>query len=191
MIVDAGDRVRAIAERTRGQGPSPCSQSGDRIVFISSQLFWIVEMHRLQFSKNGADVHLCLDAKYESFGIVGHPDCGATKLPVRFQFEILADAFQGEIELDRIVASCTRGDLFSPEYGDSGEVGICRRVNYQAINAPLFKRLTPQVKRRRVQIEQVRENKLLCLCFGSAALTFCSCSSHSAVRESEMGNDSL
>src|SRR5215470_6463084 len=104
---------------------------------------------------------------------------------------MLTDAFQLQIELDRVVSAGAHGNFFPPTYTYSGDVGICCRVNRQTINAALSERLTTHVKGRRMQIEQVWEDELLCLCLSSAALTFCPCSSYSVVCESQIGNDSL
>jgi hypothetical protein len=104
---------------------------------------------------------------------------------------MLSDAFELQIKLDRVVSAGAHGAFFSSGYGHSGQVSVCCRVNRQAINAPLFERLTAQVKRRRVQIGQVRQGKVARRCLGGGAFAFCAYSSHSTVGESEMGSDFL
>jgi len=102
---------------------------------------------------------------------------------------MFSDAFESQIKLDRVVSAGAHGAFFTSLYGDRGQVSVCCRVNRQAINAPLFERLTAQVKRRGMQIEQVRQAKVARGCLGGGAFAFGSCSSHSAVGESEMGGD--
>ena len=60
---------------------------------------------------------------------------------------MLADAFQLEIKLDRVVSARAHGDFLPADYGDSGKISICCRVNCEPIHAALFERLTAQVKR--------------------------------------------
>jgi hypothetical protein len=102
---------------------------------------------------------------------------------------MFSDAFESQIKLDRVVSAGAHGAFFPPGYGHSGQVSVCCRVNRQAINAPLFERLTAQVKRRGVQIEQVRQGKVARSCLGGGAFAFDSLSSHSTVGEREMGDD--
>ena len=102
---------------------------------------------------------------------------------------MLSDAFELQIKLDRVVSAGAHGAFFPPGYGHSGQVSVCCRVNRQAINAPLFERLTAQVKCRGVQIEQVRQGKVALRYLGGGAFAFGSCSSHSTVGKSEMGGD--
>src|SRR5882672_9883589 len=102
---------------------------------------------------------------------------------------MLSDAFESQIKLDRVVSAGAHGAFSSPGYGHSCQVSVCCRVNCQAINAALFKRLTAQVKRGGVQIEQIRQGKVARCCLGGGAFAFGSCSSHSTVGESEMGGD--
>src|SRR4029077_6806507 len=152
-------------------------------------LFWIIEADRLQFRENCAHENLCVDAKDEPLGIVCHPDCGTTKFLVRLQFEMFSYAFELQIKLDRIVSAGAHGSFFSSGYGHSGQVRVCCRVNSEAIDAPLFEGLTAEIKHRGVQIEQVRQCKVARSCLRAGAFPFGSCSSHSAVGESEMGSD--
>jgi len=49
--------------------------------------------------------------------------------------------------------------------------------------------LTPQIKHRRMQIEQVRKTKFVGLCADSAALAFCACANNPVIRECELGGD--
>ena len=102
---------------------------------------------------------------------------------------MFSDAFESQIKFDRVVTAGMHGDFFSPSYGHSGQVSVRCRVNREAINAPLFERLTAEVKRAGVQIEQVRQCKVARRCLGGGAFAFGSCSSHSTVGESEMGSD--
>src|SRR2546423_6775479 len=92
---------------------------------------------------------------------------------------MLSDAFELQIKLDRVVSAGSHRDFVSPSYLDSGEVSVCGRVNRQSINVPLFEWLTAQVKCRRMQIQQVRQIKLLAGCLCGSAFAFCSWSSHS------------
>src|SRR5215468_7732326 len=108
---------------------------------------------------------------------------------MRLQFEMFSDALELEIKLDRIVGARVHRDSVAPGYFDNGEVSIRRWVDWEAINASFFERLTAQVKRCGVQIEQVREGKLLAFGLSVIALPFGSGASHSTVGESEMGND--
>jgi len=48
-----------------------------------TSFFRIVKTHGLQLGENCADENLCLNANYESLGIVRYPDCAVTKFPVR------------------------------------------------------------------------------------------------------------
>jgi len=102
---------------------------------------------------------------------------------------MFSDALELQIKLDCIVSARVHRDSVPPGYFDNREVTVRCWVNRQEINAPLFERLTAQVKRCGVQIEQIREGKLLAFNLGVIALTFGSGASHSAVGESEMGND--
>jgi len=102
---------------------------------------------------------------------------------------MFSDALELQIKLDRIVSARVHSDSVAPGYFDNGEVSVRRWVDRQAINAPFFERLTAQVKRCGVQIEQIREGKLLAFNLGVIALTFGSGASHFAVGETEMGND--
>src|SRR5262245_45088973 len=108
-----------------------------------------------------------------------------------FQFEVLADTFQLQIKLDRVVSAGAHGDVFPAGNRDGSEVSVCRWVNGKAINAALFERLTAQVKRRRVEIEQVSEMKVARRCFSGRTFAFRSCSRDSAIGESHMGSDFL
>ena len=105
-------------------------------------------MHRLQFGENCSHENLCVDAKDEPLGIVGHPDCGTTKFFMGLQIEMFSDAFELQIKLNGVVGAGVHGDFFAPDYFDNGEVSVCGWINSQAINAPLFERLTAQIKRR-------------------------------------------
>src|ERR1700756_2521409 len=102
---------------------------------------------------------------------------------------MLSDAFESQIKLDRVVSAGAHRDFFSSGYGDIGQVSVCCRVNRQAVNAPLLERLTAQVKRSGVQIEQVRQPKVARRRLGSGAFALRACSSHSTAGEREMGND--
>ena len=102
---------------------------------------------------------------------------------------MFSDVFKAQIEFDGVVAAGAHGDFFASGYRHSGQVSICCGVNRDAINAPLFEGLTPEVKRRRVQIEQVRQCKIARRCLGGSAFPFDSCSAHSIIGETEMGND--
>src|SRR5260370_41191686 len=102
---------------------------------------------------------------------------------------MLSDAFELQIKLDRVVSAGAHGDFVPPGYGHSNQVSVCCRVNRQAINTPWFERLTAQAKRRGVQIEQVRQGKVALGRLGGGAFSFSSCSSHSAVGESDLGVD--
>src|ERR1700749_3034647 len=108
---------------------------------------------------------------------------------MRLQFEMLSDSFELQIKFDRVVSAGVHGDFLASKHLDSDEISVCRRVNRQAINIPFFERLTAQVKRRRMQIEQFRQGKVACGCLGGGAFSFCACSSHSTAGESEMGSD--
>ena len=90
-------------------------------------------MDGLQFGEYCAYENLCLDSKYHPLGVVGYPNCGATEFFVRLQFQMVADALQSQIKFDRIESASTPRNFFSPDYGDSGKIGICRGVNRQAI----------------------------------------------------------
>src|SRR5436189_196036 len=96
---------------------------------------------------------------------------------------MLSDAFESQIKLDRVVSAGAHGAFFPPSYGHSGQVSVCCRVNHQAINAPLFERLTAQVKCRGVQIEQVRQGQVALRYLGGGAFSFGSCSGHSTPPE--------
>src|SRR4029077_15374980 len=102
---------------------------------------------------------------------------------------MLSDAFESQIKLDRVVSAGVHGAFFPPGYGHSGQVSVCCRVNRQAINASLLERLTAQVKRRGVQIKQVRQGKVARGCLGGGAFAFGSRSSYSTVGEREMSGD--
>jgi len=139
-----------------------------------TSLFRVVKTHGLQLGEDCADENLRLNANYEAVGIVRYPYCAATKFPVRLQFEILADAFQLQIQPDCVVRAGADRNLFAAGYSNGGKIGICRRVNGKPINAILSQRLSSQVKRRGVQIKQVGQSKLPGLCLDGGALTFCS-----------------
>src|SRR5215216_6676845 len=112
-----------------------------------------------------------------------------TKFLVRLQFEMLPNAFKSQIKLDRVVSAGAHGAFFLPRYSHSGQVSVRCRVNRQAINTPLFERLTAQIKRCGVQIEQVRQGKVALRYLCGGAFAFGSYSNHSADGESEMGGE--
>src|SRR5437879_3438838 len=103
----------------------------------------------------------------------------------------MADAIYLQVKLDRVVSAGVHGDFFAADYGDRSKISIGSRVNHNAIDTAISKRLTAQIKRRRVQIEQVWETKLASLCFGGIALAFRSRPSYSAICKGEMSNDSF
>jgi len=146
-------------------------------------------MHRLQFGEHCADKNLGLDPEQKSLGIIRYPDCGTTKFPVGLQFEALVNSFQLQIKFDRVIMAGAHRDFLPPDDCDDCKISVARRVNHNAINTVISERLTPQIKRRRMQIEQVRETKLAGLCSSSPSFAFCSRSSYSAVCKSEIGND--
>jgi hypothetical protein len=146
-------------------------------------------MHRLQFGEHRADKNLRLDPKQKSLWIIRYPDCGTTKFPVRLQFETLVNSLQLQIKFDRVVMAGAHGNFLPPDDCDDCKISIRRRVNHNAINAGISERLTPQIKRRRMQIEEVREIKLVGLCSSRPSFAFCSRSSYAAVCKSEVGND--
>src|SRR3954465_2542774 len=98
---------------------------------------------------------------------------------------MFSDVFKAQIELDGVITAGAHGDFFSSGYRHSRQVSICCRVNRDAINAPLFEGLTAEVKRRRMQIEQVRQCKVARGCLGGGAFPFGSCSGHSIISETE------
>ena len=63
---------------------------------------------------------------------------------------LFANAFELQIELDRVVGAGTHGSFFSPGYFDSGDISVCGWVNRQAINVPFLEWLAAEVKCRRV-----------------------------------------
>src|SRR6516164_8146640 len=102
---------------------------------------------------------------------------------------MFSDALELQIKLDRIVSARVHRDSVAPDYFDNGEVSVRCWVNRQAINAPFFERLTAQVKRCGVQIEQIREGKLVGFGHSVIGLAFGSGGSRSTAGESEMRND--
>src|SRR5207237_10582722 len=71
--------------------------------------FILIETHRLQFGKHGADKNLRFDAKWNAISIVRNPDRRAPEVAMRFQFTVLSDTLELQIDLDRIVRSCMDG----------------------------------------------------------------------------------
>jgi len=57
------------------------------------------------------------------------------------------------------------------------------------VDAAVPQWLTPQIKHRRIQIEQIGKSKVAGLCIDSAALAFGAGANNSVIRESELGSD--
>jgi len=57
------------------------------------------------------------------------------------------------------------------------------------VDAAVPEWLTPQIKHRRMQIEQVGKTKVADLCVDSAALAFCARANNPVIRESELSSD--
>src|SRR6476660_8324080 len=102
---------------------------------------------------------------------------------------MFVNALQLQIKFDRVVMAGAHGDFLPPDYCGGSKISIGRRVNHNAINTAISERLTAQIKRRRVEIEQISKTKLTTLRSGCIAFAFCSRPSYSAVREREIGNN--
>jgi hypothetical protein len=108
---------------------------------------------RLQFGENCPDKNLRFDSQEDAIGVVRHPDGGAPEFPVRFQFEILAESVELQIDFDCVVSAGADRDFFMADYGDGGKISGSRGINDDPVCAAIAERLTAQIKQSRVQIE--------------------------------------
>ena len=116
-------------------------------------MFHFFEADRLQFGENGADKNLRFGSQEDAIGVVRHPDGSAPEFTVWFQFEILAESVELQIDFDCVVSAGTHRDFLVPDYGDGGKVSRSRGINDDPTDATIAERLTAQIKQSRVQIE--------------------------------------
>src|SRR5437899_2296689 len=69
------------------------------------------------------------------------------------------------------------------------KIGVIGGINDKPVNISVFEWLTPQIKYRRMHIEEVSKAELACLCSGGACLAFCFRPSDPVACKSKMGCD--
>src|SRR5438270_13717018 len=116
-------------------------------------MFHFFEADRLQFGENCPDKNLRFGSQEEAIGVVRHPDGGAPEFTVRFQFEILTESVELQIDFDCVVNAGAHRDFFMTDHGDSDKISRSRGINYDPVDAAVDERLTAQIKQTRVQIE--------------------------------------
>src|SRR5437899_12788551 len=116
--------------------------------------FILIEAHRLQFGKHGADKNLRFDAKWNAISIVRNPDRRAPEFAMRFQFKVLTDTLELKIDFDRIVCSRTNGYSLVSQDGDCRQISRSRGINNDVINAAVVEVLAALVKEGAVQVEE-------------------------------------
>ena len=72
---------------------------------------------------------------------------------MRFQFEILTESVELQIDFDCVVNAGAHRDFFMTDHGDSGKISRSRGINDDPLDAAIGERLTAQIKQSRVQIE--------------------------------------
>ena len=116
-------------------------------------MFHFFEADRLQFGENCPDKNLRFGSQEEAIGVVRHPDGGAPEFPVRFQFEILAESVELQIDFDCVVSAGPDRDFFTTDHGNSGKISRGGGINDDPVDAAIAERLAAQIKQSRVQIE--------------------------------------
>src|SRR5437773_3658350 len=120
----------------------------------------------MSLGPNCADENLSFNAKQNPVGIVRDPDRGPTKFPVWFQFQVLPDPLQLQIDFDGLVGACLNGNSIPANYCSGSKIGVIGGINDKPVNISVFEWLTPQIKYRRMHIEEVSKAELACLCSG-------------------------
>src|SRR5438067_12398024 len=102
---------------------------------------------------------------------------------------MFADALQLQIKFDCVVSAGMHRDFFPSGNCDYGKIRIRCRIGRDAINTVLLERLTSQIQRSRVQIEQAWEIEPLGACLGCGSFMSCSWSRYFAICKRNIRDD--
>ena len=106
----------------------------------------VVEFHGLKFGEDGSNKNLRLDSQQKSIGIVGEPDRGMAKLPVRLKLAVFSDLAQLQVEFNGIVGSRGAREPFAAENSDCSQISGCRWIDDNSLDTAILKWLASQVE---------------------------------------------
>ena len=72
---------------------------------------------------------------------------------MRFQFELFPNSLELKVNFDGVVCSGSNRHSLASQNSDRGQIGRCRRIDDNSIDALVAQGLTAQIKQRTVKVE--------------------------------------